>query len=350
MKIKSVRASWVHIPIPPERQHTSDFGKTLSFDGTIVRIETECGITGWGEAKSQVGGMAQNQALTTLINEEFGPLLKGEDPRDITRLWELMYSGTRGHYAMREGRVFPVLGRRGITISAISGVDCALWDILGKSLGQPVWRLLGGRRAEKMPAYASGGWAARVHAAREALGPEVGLMCDAHGTMSVAEAKRFCRLVEDCDLMWFEEPVTADDKPGQAQVRATTDIPIASGESEFTRHDFRDLAIFGAVDIMQPDLAICGGITEAMRSSALASAFNLRLAPHLWAGAPAFAAGLHVAAASPAGFIVEYSLGANPLLHELVEESFPVEDGMIEIPGRPGLGITVREDFLARHT
>src|SRR5216684_3147787 len=342
MKIKSVEAFWVHIPIPPDKQHVSDFGRTLSFDGTLVRIDTECGLTGWGEAKAQVGGMAQNQALTLMINEEFAPLLVGEDPRDITRLWETLYSGSRGHYALREGRVLPVLGRCGITVSAIGGVDCALWDILGKSLGQPVWRLLGGRRAEKLPAYASGGWAgadkigeqllgyiaaggfgavkirvgiidgdprhsaARVKAAREALGPEIGLMCDAHGTLSVAEAKRFCRLVEDCNL-----------------------------------------AVLGAVDIMQPDLAICGGITEAMRISAIASAFNLKLAPHLWAGAPAFAAGLHVAAASPAGFIVEYSLGANPLLHDLVEERFPVEDGMIAVPDRPGLGITVREDFLA---
>ena len=386
MEIKSVKAFWVHIPIPHERQHTSDFGRTLSFDGTLVRIDTQCGLVGWGEAKAQVGGMAQNQALTCMINEEFAPILVGEDPRDITRLWETLYSGSRAHYALREGRVLPVLGRRGVTISAISGVDCALWDILGKSLGQPVWRLLGGRRAERLPAYASGGWAGaekigeellgyiakggfgavkmrvgiidgdtrhsarRVQAARGALGPEVGLMCDAHGTLSVAEAKRFCRLVEDCNLAWFEEPVTADDKAGCAAVRAMTDIPIAAGESEFTRHDFRDLAVLGAVDIMQPDLAICGGITEAMRISAIASAFNLKLAPHLWAGAPAFAAGLHVAAASPAGFIVEYSLGANPLLHELVEENFPVEDGMIAVPDRPGLGITVREDFLKNHT
>ena len=272
MKIKSVEAHWVHIPIPPERQHTSDFGKTLSFDGTIVRIDTECGITGWGEAKAQVGGMAQNQALTTLINEEFAPLLKGEDPRDITRLWETLYSGSRGHYALREGRVFPVLGRRGITISAISGVDCALWDILGKSLACRCGGCLGGRRSEKMPAYASGGWAGadkigdelmgyvkrggfgavkmrvgiidgdprhsarRVHAAREALGPEIGLMCDAHGTLSVAEAKRFCRLVEDDNIAWFEEPVTADDKAGCAEVRArpTSRSPPARASSPAT--------------------------------------------------------------------------------------------------------------------
>src|SRR5947208_9898812 len=213
-----------------------------------------------------------------MINGDVTPLLCGTYTLENDRLRETLYSGSRTHYALSEGSVLPVLGRRGITVSAISGVDCALWDILGKSLGVPVWRLLGGRRAEKMPAYASGGWAGpdkigdellgyiarggfgavkmrvgiidgdprhsarRVKAAREALGPEVGLMCDAHGTMSVAEAKRFCRLVEDCNLAWFEEPVTADDKQGQAQVRAATDIPIASGESEFTRHDFRDLA------------------------------------------------------------------------------------------------------------
>src|SRR5260221_13698157 len=142
-----------------------------------------------------------------MTSEGSARLQRGEAPRDIPRLWETLYNGTRAHYALREGRVFPVLGRRGITVSAISGVDCALWDILGKSLGVPVWRLLGGRRAEKMPAYASGGWAGpdkigeqllgyvkacgfgavkmrvgimdgdplhsarRVHAAREALGP-----------------------------------------------------------------------------------------------------------------------------------------------------------------------------------
>src|SRR3954454_13336197 len=138
MKIKSVEASWVHIPIPPERQHTSDFGRTTSFDATLVRIDTQCGLTGWGEAKAQVGSMAANQALTAMVNEEFAPLLVGEEPRDITRLWEILYNGSRAHYALREGRVFPVLGRRGITICALSGVDCALWDILGKSPVAPV--------------------------------------------------------------------------------------------------------------------------------------------------------------------------------------------------------------------
>ena len=385
MKIKSVEAIWLRVPIPEAQQHVSDLGRATSFDSALVRVETACGIVGHGEAKEEVGSVANCHAVAAAVNRKFGPSLIGEDPRDIARLWECMYNGSRDHYALDRGRVFPILGRRGLTVAAIGGIDMALWDILGQSLGAPVWRLLGGRKAERMPAYASGGWAGadkigeqlmgyverggftavkmrvgvmdgdvpgsvrRVKAARAALGDGIGLMCDAHGTFSVPEAKRFCRMVEDCNLTWFEEPVTADDKRGYAEVRAATAIPIAAGESEFTRHDFRDLIDLRAVDVLQPDLAICGGITEAMRIAALASAYNLKLAPHMWTGAPAFAAGMHVAAAAPAGFILEYSLGANPLLHDLVEEKFTVKDGTVEIPDRPGLGLTINYDFVKRH-
>jgi L-alanine-DL-glutamate epimerase-like enolase superfamily enzyme len=385
MKIRNVTATWLHVPIPQVQQHVSDFGRIASFDSVLVRIETQCGIVGYGEAKEGVGSSANCDGLVAVINRKFAPLLVGQDPRDITRLDEMMYNGTRDHYALARGRVFPALGRRGIDVCAMSGIDIALWDILGKSLNAPVWRLLGGRKSERMPAYASGGWAGadtigeqlngyvaqggfkavkmrvgtidgavgesarRVRAARDAIGADVSLMCDAHGTYSVTEAKQFCRMVEDCDLTWVEEPVTADDKRGMAEVRASTSVPIAAGESEFNRFDFRDLAELHAVDIFQPDLAICGGITEAMRIGAIASAFNLRMAPHLWAGAPAFAAGMQVAAASPAGFILEYSLGANPMLHDLVEETFAVKEGFIEIPEQPGLGITVNDSFVKRY-
>jgi len=382
VRIARVQASWVQVPIPIERQHLSDFGKQPTFDSVIVRIDTECGITGWGEAKGGVASTAACGGLAAIINSDFSSLLVGQDPRDISRLWDTLYNMPRSGFAIAEGHVFPQLGRRGLSISAIAGVDIALWDILGKSLNAPVWRLLGGKRADRMPAYASGGWAsaekigeqlqgyidkggfpavkmrvgsmdgsvarsaARVRAARQALGPDVGLAADAHGTWTVAEAKAFCRMVEDCDLLWFEEPVTADDKQGQAEVRRSSAVPISSGESEFTRHDFRELAELRAADVLQPDLAISGGITEGVRIGAIASAFNLRLAPHLWSGAPAFAAGLHLAASSSAGFILEYSLGHNPMLHDLIEESFPVKDGFVEIPDRPGLGITIDEKFL----
>jgi L-alanine-DL-glutamate epimerase-like enolase superfamily enzyme len=384
MKITSVRATWLHVPIPPERQHTSDFGKIASFDSVIVRIDTDAGLVGWGEAKAGVGSAASGSGLAAIINLDYAPLLVGQDPRDISRLWDLLYNTPREGYAINRGHVLPQLGRRGLSICALGGVDIALWDILGKSLNVPVWRLLGGRRAERMPAYASGGWAdesrigeqlmdyvkagfravkmrvgvmdgephqsaARVRAARAALGPDIKLMADAHGTWTVSEAKTFCRLVEEHDLYWLEEPVTADDKTGLAEVRRSSSVPISTGESEFTRHDFREIAELRGADILQPDLAIAGGITEGIRIGAIASAFNLRLAPHLWSGAPAFAAGVALAASQSAGFILEYSLGANPLLHDLVKEKFPVVDGQLEIAERPGLGITVDEEMLRRY-
>lgn len=385
MKIKSIQATWLHVPVPKAQQVFSNLGVMTSFDSVLVRVETECGIVGYGEAKEEVGSVGHCHALAAMINGKFAPMLVGEDPRDISRLWETMYNGARAGFSLDQGRVFPVLGRRGITICAISGIDIALWDILGRSLGAPVWQLLGGRKAARMPAYASGGWAdadkigaqlngyleqggyravkmrvgimdrqvpvsvRRVKAAREAIGPDVLLMCDAHGSYSVAEAKLFCRQVEDCNLTWFEEPVTADDKKGMAEVRASTAVPIAAGESEFNRFDFRELAELRAVDFFQPDLAICGGITEAMRISAIASSYNIRLAPHLWTGAAGFCAGMHVAAASPAGYILEYSLAKNPLLHELADGVPAVSGGMIEIPDRPGLGLTINEDFVKRY-
>lgn len=159
MKITDVRATWVHVPIPPERQHVSDFGKIASFDSVIVRIDTDDGLVGWGEAKAGVGSASSAYGLAAIVNRDFAPLLVGQDPRDVSRLWDVMYNTPREGYALDRGHVLPQLGRRGLSISAVAGVDLALWDLLGKSLGAPVWRLLGGRRAERMPAYASGGWA-----------------------------------------------------------------------------------------------------------------------------------------------------------------------------------------------
>jgi len=381
VKITAVRAAWLRAPIPPERQHRSDFGVNDSFNTCLVEIDTDGGLTGLGEAKVGVGNLGNYAALVTLVHAELAPVLVGRDPRDITALWEAIYNGTRAHYAAREGRTFPIVGRRGITISALSGVDIALWDLLGKSLGQPVWRLLGGRLRDRIPAYASGGWApvggvgkqlaqyvrrghravkmrvglqdrsiddsaARVREARESLGPDVAIMVDAHGTWSVREAQRFARKVADCDLDWLEEPVSPDDLAGQAEVRRSTDIPIAAGETEQTRFAFRDLIEARAVDVLQPDPAIAGGITETLRIGALAAAHSLTLAPHLWGSAVLFAAGLHLAVATPCVTTIEFARGDNPLLHELVEEPFELVDGHVLAPDRPGLGLTLRRDFV----
>ncbi|MGZ8269052.1 MAG: mandelate racemase/muconate lactonizing enzyme family protein, partial [Burkholderiales bacterium] len=132
MKIKTVEATWLRVPVPEAEQVVSNLGRMTSFDSVLVRIETECGIVGYGEAKEEVGSVGDCHALVALINGKFRPLLVGEDPRDISRLWELAYNGPRGGHALSHGRVFPALGRRGVTVCAISGIDIALWDILGK--------------------------------------------------------------------------------------------------------------------------------------------------------------------------------------------------------------------------
>src|SRR5258705_8688065 len=157
MKITAVRATWLCAPIPAEHAHVSDFGRNDTFNMCLVEIETDVGLIGLGEAKAAVGNLGNYAAMVTLIREEMAPVLIGRDPRDIRGIWEALYNGPRAHYAICEGRTFPTMGRRGLALCAISGIDIACWDLLGRSLGQPVWRLLGGKYRERIPAYASGG-------------------------------------------------------------------------------------------------------------------------------------------------------------------------------------------------
>ncbi len=384
MKITDIKAHWLRCPIPQPKQHRSDYGLLTEFDMTLVVVTTEDGLQGYGEAKAAVGSSGVCASIVTCVENELKPILIGQDARKINELWERMYNGVRDHYAIRRGRVFPILGNRGLTVSAISGVDMALWDLLGKSLGVPVAQLLGGAVRPEMDTYASGGWAdadgigeqlrgyadkgfkavkmrvgvmdetvdysiRRVRAAREALGPNVRIMADAHGTFSVPEAKRFCRGVEDCNLYWVEEPIAPDNKKGTAEVRAMTTIPIAAGESEFTRFDIRDLIDLRAVDVVQPDAAIIGGISEAWRVAGLAAAYQLELAPHCWGSAFSFMAGVNLAFASPSAAIIEFSLGGNPMMYELVNEQITVENGRIREPSTPGLGLSVNWDFVEKY-
>src|SRR5258705_2432127 len=173
MRITAVRASWLRAPIPPATAHVSDFGRNDSFNMCLVEIDTDGGITGLGEAKAAVGNLGNYAAIVTLIREEFAPLLVGRDPLDITGAWELLYNGSRAHYAAREGRTFPTIVRRRITLSAIAGLDIALWDILGRSLGVPGGRVLVGRVLEPGPPPCSGG-GGQGGGVGEAEGPEVG--------------------------------------------------------------------------------------------------------------------------------------------------------------------------------
>ena len=384
MKIERVTATWLRCPLERERQHVSDFGRQLTFDTTIVRIDTDDGRVGWGEAKSAVGSAANCAAVQACIEQELAAIVIGRDPGRIRELWERMYCGVRGELALARGRSMPDLGRRGVRICAMSGVDMALWDLLGKSLEVPIVQLLGGVCHDALPAYASGGWAcaaeigaelggyvaagfnavkmrvgamdgdvahsiARVQAARSALGPDIAIMCDAHGSMSSSEARRFCRGVEDAGIRWFEEPCSNDDLQSLAEVRQVAPMPIALGESLTTRFEVRDAIRARAVDVVQPDAAIIGGISEMTRVAHLCETYHLEFAPHLWGSALTFSAGMHVAFATPCARVLEYSLGGNPLLREMVADPPTPVEGLIAAPQAAGLGVEPDEAFIAQY-
>ncbi len=385
MKITNVEAFWLRCPIAKEKQHRSDYGLLTNFDMTLVVVTTDTGLKGFGEAKAAVGSSGECASIVACIENELKPILIGQDAGEINKIWEMVYNGTRDHYALSRGRKFPILGRRGLTISALSGIDTALWDIKGKALGVPIVDLLGGACRNEMEAYASGGWANvdaigkqlnsyiakgfkgvkmrvgimdenvktsinRVKAAREAIGEDIKLMVDAHGTFSVPEAKQFCRALEEQNLYWFEEPISPDNKQGTAEVRAATTIPIAAGESEYTAFDIRDMINLRALDVIQPDSAIIGGITESMRVAQLAHTYQLELAPHCWGSAISFMAGVNVAFASPSAVVIEFSSGGNPMMFDLVEEKIEAINGMIQKPKGAGLGLTLNWDFVKEFT
>ena len=377
MKITDVRATLLSAVVPEEKRWRTDLGVAVKMDNCIVEVETDEGITGIG------AGQGNAEVVKAVVETQLRPQLLGRDPGLIEGHWERMYSGSRGKPALERGYPQPASSRRGDTLCAIAGVDIALWDILGKSLGQPIYRLLGAARTS-VRAYASGGWApgeqageemagyaargfsavkmraegrdgfslakaaTRVAAARRALGKDVEIMVDAHGSLDVSTAKRLARMLEEQGVAWFEEPVSYDNHAGQAEVRASTTVPISSGESESTRFDVLDLLRMNAVDILQPDIAIAGGFTECRRIAALAHAHGVRLAPHIWSSGVIVAASIHLAMHAPACHIFEVSQSASPLIWELFEEPFEIEDGCVRAVDRPGLGFTLRQDLADR--
>ncbi|MCA8949255.1 MAG: mandelate racemase/muconate lactonizing enzyme family protein [Planctomycetes bacterium] len=384
MKIRSVDAVWLHCELPPASQHVSDFGRIAAFDAVLVTIATEDGLVGYGEAKPAVGSAGNGRALVAIVEHELRPLLLGRDPREVGRAWTAMYNGTRAPLAARSGRAMPVLGRRGAHTAAMAGVDLALWDLAAKARGVSVLELLGGPCRDTVRAYASGGWAdvaglpaelgryteagfraikmrigamdgraatslARARAARAAVGDDVDLMVDAHGTMNVGEAKRFCAGAADLGLRFVEEPVASDDRTGLAEVRAMSPMPIAAGESEFAAFDFAELLERRAIDVLQPDLAIAGGLSEGLRIAALAYANRLELAPHCWGSAISFQAARTLAFASPAGVLVEVPMGGAPLLREMARIDLELHDGALAPPSGLGFGVEPDPDFVARH-
>ena len=198
-------------------------------------------------------------------------------------------------------------------------------------------------RAEGIDGFSLTKLRTRVGSARKGLGPDIELMVDAHGSFDVSTAKRVAKILEEFNVDWFEEPVSYDDHIGQAEVRESTSVPISSGESESTRFEVLDLLRNRSVDIVQPDVAMSGGITENRRIAALAGAYNVRYAPHVWGSGVTFAASIHLAMHAPNCFIFEVSQSNSPLNWELFVEPFEIKDGYVYAADRPGLGFTLRD-------
>ncbi|NOU96383.1 mandelate racemase/muconate lactonizing enzyme family protein [Paenibacillus sp. LMG 31456] len=330
----------------------------------LVKITTDSGIYGWGEALAPVGPEITGEIIERL----FTSFLIGQDARDIDVIWNRLYD------SMRERGYFS-----GFMMDAISAVDVALWDILGKSVGLPVYRLLGGAYRRKLPAYVSGipkttkeerielalEWKAKGFTAiklhlgfgvhedaeiaaymREALGPRFRLMIDAHWQYSVSEAIQLGRKLEKLDIDFLEAPTAPEDIEGTAEVSRALDMAVAIGEAKRTRYQFKDRLLKRAADIYQPDIGRTG-ITEAKKIANMAEAFNIPIAPHLSVGQGiCVAATLHLSAAIPNLYILEYQPSVLNVVNSLLIHPIVCEQGHYMLPEGPGLGVEIDEKQL----
>lgn len=379
MKIESVKVHVLQSPLAQPFAFSQGWVSRRS--ATLVEITTDSGITGWGEAFAQ--GLEPPQIAAAVIEHALAPCVVGSDPLATEVLWHRMYHQSRDY------------GRKGSVIAGISAVDMALWDIAGQHYGVPVYQLLGGAFRTQVQPYATGfyrisglGEAARLadealahHAAgfqlmkvklgygvdddiavlaaiaKAVQGLGVSLMVDTNHAYGRAEALRLGYFMDDLDLRWYEEPVAPEDIDGYCELRSKLRTPIAGGENEHTLFGFRELLGRHAVDIAQPDLGSCGGITAARHIVALAQAHGIEVNPHVWGSAIAQAASLQVIAALPVAHhsvfarapVLEYDRSLHPFRRELVTEPIELEEGSVAIPHKPGLGITVRRDTIERY-
>ena len=376
MKIREVRTYVLKHPLPEVEVFASSKGWHTVRQALLVEIVTDEGLSGFGEAYGPPG------PSRTLVDELYGPRLVGRDPLEHAVIWEDLYNTFRDY------------GRKGWPVAAISGVDIALWDLKGKALGQPVARLLGGPFRSQVRAYATGLYRHRdednaralareaeayaaegframkmkvgfgveedtrnVRAVRAAIGADRLLAMDANHAYDAGQAIRLGRKVEESDLAWFEEPVVPEDVEGYSLVRAAVRMPIAGGETEYTRWGFRDLCARRAVDILQPDICGCGGFTEAWRIAALASAHGITVFPHVWGTAVGLCASLQLAAALPPNppammpteLLFELDRTPNPLRDELAQNPPKRAGDVVEVPGGPGLGLEIDRRALERY-
>ncbi|MCG8482468.1 MAG: mandelate racemase/muconate lactonizing enzyme family protein [Clostridia bacterium] len=345
-------------------------------DAVIVKIHTDKGITGFGETDSSplVVKAIIETPNSNLACYGLKELLIGENPLDIQRLWDKMYGASN------------YMGRRGAGIHAISAVDIALWDIAGKYYNVPVYQLLGGKYRDKIQAYGTFIPADRpednkkiandlvekgfrsmkfgggilgddpdadvkiIKAVREAVGDDIQVQIDlaakwrtAGHTIDVAQR------VEDCNLNWIEEPVLSDDVNSYAKLSNAVKPKIAGGETLTTRHEFKYFLEHGKPDIVQPDVTRCGGITEAKKIYDMAAMDGTQLVPHGFSTGILIAATVHFLASCEYGTLIEYSQSTSPLFKYLVSNMIEFNEGYVEVPDSPGLGIELNEDIISRY-
>jgi D-arabinonate dehydratase/D-galactarolactone cycloisomerase len=357
--------------VPDDRPLAWSGGLLPGVTAGLVRVRTTDGLTGLGETYA---GQFAPEVVQELVNY-YRPLIVGQDASDITGIWQRCY--TRTLY----------WGRSGISVSVLSAIESALWDLVGKALGTPVHRLLGGRGRDRIDTYASGGMDApddelageqrhyveagyraskirigaseesdlhKTSIARSALGPDVRLAVDAvqgsnPNPWDAATAIRVGRRLEACDLLWYEEPCAADDLDGYVKCRRALNVPIAGGETRTTAKEFVPLFEAGAVDVVQPDAAHIGGILEAVKVTQLAAAAGVQIAMHAWSSGVGVMANAHVAFGAEACHWMEYPTVGNPLVEGLMRQPLRIVDGQLSAPEGPGLGVDIPPDLEERH-
>ncbi len=373
MKIEAVRTHLLDYKLGHAFESAS-----MRFDRRIhclVEIICDDGTVGWGEC---LGPAKPNAAVVAA----YTPHLIGKDPLDIEIIWHQLYNLLRDQ------------GQRGLTVTALSGIDIALWDIKGKRFGTSISRLLGGRFRESVKAYATGsfrkdgvdavsdvaaevaGYAkqgfhavkikigfdvaediAVIRAAREAVGPDVRIMIDANHGYDALEAIEVGKALAPLGIDWFEEPVVPEQLEAYQAVRAGQPIPVAGGETWHGRYGMRAPLESRSVDILQPDLAGAGGFSETKRIVDLASLYGVRVVPHVWGTGVAIAAALQLMASltpdparrNPRPPILEFDRTENPYRQAVLSSPLDHVEGVVQIPDGPGLGIEINRDALEKY-
>ena len=381
MKIKIIDVTVHVIKSKLDKPFAFSQGWVNERSATLIEIKTNKGIVGWGEAFCQ--GLEPPEISAAVIENALKPILLEQCPLDIEVLWHKMYSTTRDY------------GRKGSVISAISAVDIALWDIAGKYYNEPIHQLLGGAFRNKIKPYATGFYRLKGKGEANRLAEEaishyengfdlmkvklgfgieddlkcmesiysvlknknVTLMIDTNHAYGRSEALLLGKQLEDYRLRWYEEPVVPEDINGYSELKSKLNIPIAGGENEHTLFGFKSLFESNAVDIAQPDIGSCGGITGAKQIINLAHSFGVEVNPHVWGSAIAQAASIQVIASIPVTHfsiyarepILEYDQSSHPFRRELLTSPIELVNGMINVPKGKGLGIDINLNTIKKY-